>query len=161
MVSGDVDRDALIKSIDRALHRFEAFPDAGSRLRRSAAADGPRSGEMVIDLPPHHERLAADGCGKVVRMRGRGVGDYRQRCLERMGKIARVTPRFFGLFLAVRQQLVDFLGQRTDFGRKIGADARLFTRTNVRRRRAGPASAATDHRKSGARQGSAIRRQAR
>ena len=68
MIAGDVDGDVLVQPVDRALHRFEAFPDACPRLRRSAAADRPRAGEMVIDLAPHDQRLAAYGVGQVGRI---------------------------------------------------------------------------------------------
>ncbi len=75
VIAGDVDRHPFVQPFDRALHRFQAVPDARSRLRRRAAADRSRAGEVVVDLPAHHQRLAADGVGKVRRMRGRGVGD--------------------------------------------------------------------------------------
>ena len=115
MIAGNVDRDALVEPVDGALDRLEAFPDAGARLGRGAAADRPGAGEMVIDLAAHHQRLAADGVGKVGRARGRGVGDDGQRSLERVGEVAGVPPRFLGLRLAMGEQLVDFLGQRPDF----------------------------------------------
>ena len=61
-------------------------------------------------------------------MRGRGIGDHRQRRLERVGEIARMAPRFLRLGLVVGEQLVDFLGQRPDLGREVVADARLLAR---------------------------------
>ena len=107
------------------------------------------------------ERLAADGIGEVGRMRGRGVGDDRQRRLQRMGEIAGMAPRFLGLRLAVREELVDLLGQRSDLGREIVADAGLVARADRRRPRRAPGAAATGRRRSAARRGSAGRRRAR
>ena len=49
-----------------------------------------------------------------------------------MGEIAGVTPRFLGLRLAMREQLVDLLGQRPDFGREIVADPGLLARADGR-----------------------------
>ena len=47
-----------------------------------------------------------------------------------MGEIAGVAPRLLGLRLAVREQLVDLLGQRPDLGREIVADAGLVARAD-------------------------------
>ena len=58
-----------------------------------------------------------------------------------MGEVAGVAPRFLGLRFAMREQLVDLFGQRTDFGREIVADAGLLARadraTSRRTRRSG------------------------
>ena len=59
MIAGDVDRDALMEPVDRALDRLEADPHARAGLSRGAPADRPRPGEMMVDLAAHHERFAA------------------------------------------------------------------------------------------------------
>ena len=139
LVAGDVDGDAFVQPVDRALHRLEAFPHRRARLRRGAAADRPGPGEMVVDLAPHDQGLAAHGVGKVRRAGGRGIGDHGQRGLQRMGKVAGMTPRLLGLRLAVREQLVDLLGQRPDFGREIlarcGSSRPIGSTTTSRRTR--------------------------
>ena len=58
-------------------------------------------------------------------MGGGGVGDHRQRGLQRMGKVAGMPPRFLGLRLAVREQLVDLVDQRLDLPREALGHARL------------------------------------
>lgn len=67
MISGNVDRDSCVKAIDSSFHGLQAFEDASSRLCGGAAADRSCSGEMVIDLPAHHERLSANSIGKIRR----------------------------------------------------------------------------------------------
>ena len=109
-------------SYSRSTARWTASRLSQTRARAwadGAAADGAGAGEMVVDLAAHHRGLAADGVGEVGRSRGRGVGDHRQRRLQRMGEVAGVAPRLLGLGLAMREQLVDLLGQRPDFGREI------------------------------------------
>ena len=119
VVAGDVDGDVLVQAVDRALHRLEALPHGCPRLRRGAPADGARPGEMVIDLAAHRRRLADHRRVEVGRIGGRRVGDHRQRSLERVGEIAGVPPCFLRLLLAVREELVDLLGQRADLGGEI------------------------------------------
>ena len=128
LVAGDVDRDALVHPVDRALDRLEAFPHHRPGLGRGAAADRPGASEVVVDLAAHHGRLAADGVVQIGGAGGRGVGDDGQRGLERMGEVAGVAPGLFGLRFAMGEKLVDLLGQRADLGRKSSADARLRAR---------------------------------
>ena len=142
LVAGDVDGDVLVQPVDGALHRLDAFPDAGARMGRSAAADRPGAREMMVDLAPHDRRLAADRVGKVGRVGGRGIGDDRQRSLQRMGEVAGVAARFLGLLLAVGEQLVDLLGQRLDLVRESPPAMRVFAperiaATSCRTRRSG------------------------
>src|SRR6059058_1323019 len=47
-----------------------------------------------------------------------------------MSEVAGMAPRLLGLRLAVRQQLVDLLGQRPDLGWEVLADPGLFTRAD-------------------------------
>ena len=119
---------SFVEPVDGALDGLEAFPHARARLSRRAAADRTGAGEMMVDLAAHHQSLAADGVDQVRRARGRGVGDDRQRGLQRMGEVAGMPPRLLGLRFAVREQLVDLFGQRPDFGREILADAGLLAR---------------------------------
>ena len=112
LVAGKVDGDLAVKRVDRALDRLGAFPHDDARLDRGAAADGAGAGEVMVDLAAHGRCLAADRVGEVGGVGGGGVGDHRERGLERMGKVAGVAPRFLGLGFAMRQQLVDLVDQR-------------------------------------------------
>ena len=47
-----------------------------------------------------------------------------------MGEIARVTACLLRLLLAVREELVDLLGERADLGREIRPDAGLLARSD-------------------------------
>ena len=67
MISGDVDRDAFVKAVDSSFHSFQAFEDASARLGGGTAADRSCPGEMVIDLPAHHEGFSANSIGKIRR----------------------------------------------------------------------------------------------
>jgi hypothetical protein len=51
---------------------------------------------------------------------------------QRVGKIAGMAARFFGLRLAVGEQLVDLFGERADLAGEILADPRLLTRADHR-----------------------------
>ena len=133
-VAGDVDRDVLVEPVDGALDRVDAFPHRRPGMGGGAAADRPGAGQVMVDLPPHHRRFAADGLVEVRRIRGRGVGDHRQRRLQSVGEIARVTAGLFGLLLAVGEQLVDLLGQRLDLVREIFRDSSLSLPSGSRRR---------------------------
>ena len=82
---------------------------------------------MMVDLAAHGRCLAAHRIGQIGRLRGGGVGDHRQRGLERMGEVAGMTPRFLGLLFAVGQQGVDLMDQRKHFAREILGDPPLTT----------------------------------
>ena len=129
-VAGDVDGDAFMHPLDRALDGLQALPHPCAGLGRGAAADGARAGEVVIDLAAHHRRLSAHDIVQLGVVRGRRVGDDGERGLQGVGEVAGMTPRFLGLLLAVRQELVDLLGQRPDLGREILADAGLLARSD-------------------------------
>src|SRR5690242_1700533 len=118
MVAGDVDGDAFVKAVERALNCLEAVPYASARLDGGAAADRPGAGKVMVDLPAHDRRLATDGVCEVGRVGGRGVGDDGEGGLQRMGEIAGMAARFFSLLFTVGEKLVDLLRQRSDFGRE-------------------------------------------
>jgi hypothetical protein len=117
---------------ERALHRLEAVPDEGSGLGRGATADRPGPGEVMIDLAAHHQRFAADGIDEVGCPGGGGIGQNRQRGFQGMSEVAGVAARLFSLRLAMREELVDFLGQRADFGWKGLGNAGRFARADQR-----------------------------
>jgi len=62
----------------------------------------------------------------------------RQTVSARSGEWAVAAPCFLGLFLAMREQLVDFLGERTNFRREIFTDARSLARSDCRNILANP-----------------------
>ena len=94
---------------------------------------------MMVDLPAHGRRLAADRFDEIGAARSGGVGDDGERRLQGVGEIAGVPPRLLGLQLVMREQGVQFLGQRLDLARQPFLDTRLLARTDRRDRAAHPA----------------------
>ena len=62
-----------------------------------------------------------------------------QRRLQRVGEVAGVAPRLFGLHLVMLDQRVQFLGQRLDLARQPFLDPRFLARADRRDGAADPA----------------------
>ena len=118
VIAGDIDGDVLVQAVDRSLHRLDALPHGCARLRRGAPADGPRPGEMVIDLATHDGDFADHRRVQVGRICGGGVGDHRQRSLERVGEIAGVPPASSACSsLCARSWLISSVSGRISVGK--------------------------------------------
>ena len=89
----------------RAVINFDSEPEPRWFLLRAPH-------RLVIDLPPHCCGFTNNRFIKVRRLGGRTVHDNRQRRFERMGKVACMTPRFFGLFFIMIKQTVKLAHHR-------------------------------------------------
>jgi hypothetical protein len=79
---------------------------------------------MVIDLAAHHRCSRITVSDKIGRVGGGRVHHHGKRGFQRVGQVAGVGARFFGLLLRMGEQEVDFLHQRLDFERQRLVHAR-------------------------------------
>ena len=89
--------------------------------------DGPRPGEMVFDMALHGLGFPAYQIGQFGIVRGRRIGEHRQRRLQSVSEIAGMHARFFRLLFGMGEERVDFLHQRFDLEREgFGNAVRAF-----------------------------------
>ncbi len=116
-----------VKQGHRARHAVDALAHIRARLRGAAAPDGTRTREVMLDLPLHRRSLAPHRVGEFGAVTGRAVDEHGERGLERMREVAGMQPRFFGLFLVMREQRVEFVDHRLHLERQRGGDAALLS----------------------------------
>ena len=141
-VAIEIETRCVIEPRDGPEHRLHALCHRSAAQANCPAADSPRTRQMVINLPPH-DRCFADYRVRQVRGLGRGrVHHHGQRGLQRMGQIARMRPRLFGLLFGVGQQRVQFLHQRLHLQWQRFGQAVLAGRAQALNRQANPAQRA-------------------
>ena len=142
LVAVKIEARALVDARHRAQHAFHARPNLGTRMSACAPPHRTRAGEVVFDMALHRLGLATDEVGQLGIVGGRGIGQHGERRLQRMGEIAGMGARFFGLTLGMRKQGVDLLDQRLDFQRERLVDPVGTRAAHILDRRPHPAQRA-------------------